>query len=181
MFELLVRDAKLFLLRLELLTLTLGLFEQLLQPAAIAGRADRDRDRLRDAIQDIDLRRIDCMEKAQLCDGVHRTVDARGRDDELAGLCAAHCRRDTKVVRRQVVQVNRPILLRRLAGEALTEMQRRASIRRRFERVTRDSTQPLTRFGHVHSADLGIQVLHQHAEDLLANGLDPQVALHLCV
>ena len=121
------------------------------------------------------------MQKAELRDGVHRTVDARRRDDELAWFRATHRRRDAQVVLWQVAQVNRVVLLGRLAREPLAETQHGALLRRRLERVTRDPAQPLTRFGHVHSADLGVQVLHQHAEDLLTERLNTQVALHLCV
>ena len=77
--------------------------------------------------------------------------------------------------------MNHLVLLRCLAGEPLAETQRRALLHRRLERVTRDPAQPLTRFGHIHRADLGVQVLHQHAKDLLTERLNTQVALHLCV
>ena len=83
LLELLVGDAQLLLLGLELLRLPLRFLEQLLEPAAILRRADGEADRLADAGRELERDRVDAREEPELDHRVHDAVDARGGDEEL--------------------------------------------------------------------------------------------------
>ena len=85
LLELLVADAQLFLLRLQLLGLALRLLEQLLEARAVLRRADGDAERLGDARPAARApSRSDPPEEAELDHRLHDAVDDRGRDQELA-------------------------------------------------------------------------------------------------
>ena len=97
LLELLVADAQLLLLRLQLLGLALGLLEQLLEPPPILRRAHGDTERFGDAGEQLLLRSAEPPEESQLDDAVHDAIDGARSEKELRRLSSTEARRDRKI------------------------------------------------------------------------------------
>ena len=98
--QLLVGDAQLFLLRLQLFGLALGLLQQVLALAAQRAGADGDGDGFADRGQQFEIGSVGRLQEAQFDDALHGVPDRERRDQQRMRLAPAQARAYAQVVRR---------------------------------------------------------------------------------
>ncbi len=119
-FQLLVADPQLFLLGLQFLGLTLRFGQQLLETGTILRGADRDTERFRDALQQLQVGRLYGTQKAHLHHALDGSVDRRRGNEQFADPCAAQARGDREVAIRYVLDMQQAVFPSRLSQQSFS-------------------------------------------------------------
>ncbi len=119
--KLLVRDAQLLALRLQLAGLALRLLERILQPRAEPGGPQRDADRSARLFEQLEHQLVDGIEKAELDHAIDAVVGLGRCDHQVARDVAAQRRTDRKIALWNIVEHDQPAIDRCLAEQALVQ------------------------------------------------------------
>ncbi len=114
----------------------------------------------------------DAVEESELDHRVDHSVDAAWRDEQLAGLSAAETRRDRQVPVRHIGDVERPVLLGGLTGEAFAEP-KLLVLRIGRHRIAGDATEASVRVSHKRDTGVGVQVARQKRQRVVAERFEP--------
>src|SRR5204863_7437366 len=121
--ELVTLRLELFRLRLEFLGQRLGLLEELFRPHRRDDRVEHDADRLRQLLEERDLRVGEGRERRELDDRHHLVLEEDRQDDDVYRLRLAEPGGDGDVLRRRLGDEDRLALERGLADEALAGLE----------------------------------------------------------
>ncbi len=176
-FQLLVADPQLFLLGLQFLGLTLRFGQQFLETGPILRGADRDTERFRDALQQLQVGRLHPAQKAHFHHALDGSVDRRRGNEQLANPGAAQTRGDREVAIRYVLDVQQAVFPGCLSQQSFSGDDRVAHLIRR-DCVAGETPQPGRVFGDVQRADLGVQVAGEEIQNVSAQDFQALLALH---
>ncbi|MNN43327.1 hypothetical protein D3C81_1575570 [compost metagenome] len=126
LLQFLVGDAQLLLLDLQFLALALGLAEQVLQPAPVAGGAQRHTDRFADAVEQFHHIGSPApgRDEAQFDHADDLALGRQRRGHDLGGARAAQCGGHRQIVGRQPAHGDHAVLGHGLSGQRLAGRQR---------------------------------------------------------
>jgi hypothetical protein len=178
LLQLLVGDAQLLLLGLQLLGLALRLLEQRAQPLAVVRGPDGDGDAVADAVDERQRARAGRVHRAELDDALRGPADDQRRDDEMTRRGLAERRADREVPDGQVVQHRDRLSPGGLAGQALAGHEAVRNLRAGSQAPRRDELE-VAAIERVHRAHRRVQRAAEHGERARPDLGQRQIALQL--